>query len=181
MTKSEPLKKNDDDGWHVETEDGRKITIEDFAYEMFAMAHPVEAYDHNPKRFCKYCRTKNPKLTNRIIAIMIRRAKESLDNETMRSLPPPKRIQRKRTKGWKMPPNTVYVGRPSFFGNPFYPTEKYTAQSCVDRYRKWLLVESSMTLAAAKRELKGKNLACWCKLSEPCHADILLELANGGH
>ncbi|QDM57132.1 hypothetical protein SEA_WHACK_69 [Rhodococcus phage Whack] len=31
----------------------------------------------------------------------------------------PKRIQRKRTKGWKMPENAVYVGRPSRFGNPF--------------------------------------------------------------
>ena len=31
----------------------------------------------------------------------------------------PIRIQRKRTKGWRMPPNTVYVGRPSKWGNPF--------------------------------------------------------------
>lgn len=31
----------------------------------------------------------------------------------------PQRIQRKRTKGWKMPENTVYVGRPSKWGNPF--------------------------------------------------------------
>lgn len=29
-----------------------------------------------------------------------------------------KRIQRKRTKGWKMPENTVYVGRPTKWGNP---------------------------------------------------------------
>ena len=29
------------------------------------------------------------------------------------------RIQRKRTKGWKMPENTKYVGRPTKWGNPF--------------------------------------------------------------
>lgn len=28
-------------------------------------------------------------------------------------------------------------------------------------------------------ELRGKNLACWCRLGQPCHADVLLELANG--
>lgn len=29
-----------------------------------------------------------------------------------------------------------------------------------------------------RRELRGKNLACWCAHNEPCHADVLLELAN---
>lgn len=29
-----------------------------------------------------------------------------------------------------------------------------------------------------RRELAGKNLACWCPLDQPCHADVLLELAN---
>ncbi len=46
----------------------------------------------------------------------------------------PKRIQRSRAKGWRMPPNTVYVGRPSLFGNPFIGD----AAACVDAYRMWL-------------------------------------------
>jgi hypothetical protein len=32
--------------------------------------------------------------------------------------------------------------------------------------------------ADARRVLRGKNLACWCKPGEPCHADVLLEIAN---
>ncbi|MBI3962585.1 MAG: DUF4326 domain-containing protein [Deinococcus sp.] len=56
------------------------------------------------------------------------------------------RIQRQRTRGWRMPKNAVYVGRPS----------------------RWL----------ALPELRGRDLACWCKISEPCHADVLLELVN---
>ena len=28
-------------------------------------------------------------------------------------------------------------------------------------------------------ELRGRDLACWCPLDQPCHADVLLELANG--
>jgi hypothetical protein len=27
-------------------------------------------------------------------------------------------------------------------------------------------------------DLRGKNLACWCPLDQPCHADVLLEIAN---
>lgn len=34
------------------------------------------------------------------------------------------------------------------------------------------------SLADMRVELHGKNLACWCKIGTPCHADVLLELAN---
>lgn len=30
-----------------------------------------------------------------------------------------------------------------------------------------------------KAELRGRNLACWCRPGDPCHADVLLEIANG--
>jgi len=96
----------------------------------------------------------------------------------------PKRIQRKRTKGWTMPPNTVYVGRPSKWGNP-YRTGDYvyeggptfggrplSAQEAVAQFR----AHTAPLLPV--EELRGKDLACWCKEGEPCHADILLELAN---
>lgn len=87
----------------------------------------------------------------------------------------PVRIQRKRTKGWKMPENTVYVGRPTKWGNPYPIGENFTAEQAIRLYRefaeKWNLAEDA-------EELRGKNLACFCPLDQPCHADILLELAN---
>lgn len=92
----------------------------------------------------------------------------------------PKRIQRKRAKGWKMPGNTVYVGRPGRWGNPF---SQQTREENMALYRQWANGGSPSAVLlreAAARELRGKNLACWCPLDRPCHADVLLELANGG-
>lgn len=93
----------------------------------------------------------------------------------------PKRIQRKRTKGWRMPPNTVYVGRPTRWGNP-WKIDPVRAKlgwdlstefdSLLTKYRQHA---NQLTGIA---ELRGKNLACWCPLGQPCHADVLLELAN---
>lgn len=93
----------------------------------------------------------------------------------------PTRIQRKRTKGWYTPANTVYVGRPSIWGNPFTTAEEF---------EKWLYAAGTLKYqgklgAGAEYRLKvitklnGKNLACWCPLDKPCHADVLLRLANG--
>ncbi len=79
----------------------------------------------------------------------------------------PCRIQRRRTKGWRMPANTVYVGRPTKWGNP------YTRAAMVD-FQIWVINNRRADL----HELRGKNLACWCPLDKPCHADVLLELAN---
>ena len=84
----------------------------------------------------------------------------------------PRRVQRKRTKGWRMPANTLYVGRPSRWGNPF-DVESYGRERSMVLYRNNVLPRLDLT------ELRGKNLACWCSLDdEPCHADILLEAAN---
>ena len=69
-----------------------------------------------------------------------------------------------------MPPNTVYVGRPTKWGNPSGSVETYTAyiQAIMEMNPEhWNL-----------DELRGKNLACWCPLDKPCHADILLEIAD---
>lgn len=86
-----------------------------------------------------------------------------------------RRIQRKRTKGWKMPRNTVYVGRGSKWGNPYKVGTCLIPdnQAAVDAFK------ANLPLKLECLELKGKNLACWCKLNDPCHADILLEEANG--
>lgn len=97
----------------------------------------------------------------------------------------PKRIQRKRTKGWRMPEGAVYVGRPTKFGNPFVVGKDGTAEECIEKFREWLLPESgyiqfeALRLAAHLADLEGKDLACWCALDQPCHADVLLEMANG--
>jgi hypothetical protein len=99
-----------------------------------------------------------------------------------------KRIQRKRTKGWRMPPNTVYVGRPSIWGNPFKVVEGDTPMSVLTWYRLWLTGKKMigggglrrLTVISRLPELRGKDLACWCPLDQPCHADVLLEIANSG-
>jgi hypothetical protein len=101
----------------------------------------------------------------------------------------PVRIQRKRVKGWKMPPNTVSVTRPGRWGNPFKvgtinrdpnSGEKIKTLKNIDDVLKWYknyLKYRGMEDTIIK-ELKGKNLACFCKIGEPCHADILLKIAN---
>jgi hypothetical protein len=86
-----------------------------------------------------------------------------------------KRIQRKRTKGWKMPPNTVYVGRPTKYGNPYRVTEDTTREEAIQEYANWLdriLVKDPHYLDS----LKGKDLACWCPLDKHCHADVILKI-----
>ena len=116
----------------------------------------------------------------------------------------PKRIQRKRTKGWRMPEGAVYVGRPTLWGNPFkvgirVPVdtlngEKFWDASAADvaaMFRGWLANPAIYPGAVGARrdrlraaldrgDLRGKDLACWCPLDQPCHADVLLEIANGG-
>lgn len=95
----------------------------------------------------------------------------------------PKRVQRQRTKGWRMPSNTVYVGRPTKYGNPFrmWRHTKSSRLAVVEKFRRQVNrpgVYGAEFRRAVVRELRGKNLACWCPLDQPCHADVLLELAN---
>lgn len=90
-----------------------------------------------------------------------------------------KRIQRKRTNGWKMPEGAVYVGRPTIWGNPFKLVRPDLRTLIVESY--WHLLnqkKKSDFRRKIQRELRGKDLVCWCKLSDPCHADVLLEIAN---
>ena len=122
----------------------------------------------------------------------------------------PTRVQRKRTKGWRMG-DAVYVGRGSKWGNQItfrrVPGGKYEiceiyqgeliseglplADSAEEARRRVVdfytgLMDNAMpqTHAKIKAELAGKNLACWCPLADaqgnhvPCHADVLLEIAN---
>lgn len=116
----------------------------------------------------------------------------------------PIRIQRRRTKGWRMPEGAVSVTRPGKWGNPFiigewfkmgtggngmmylrcllpeYLTPDFTLiatpEMAVDWYRRFVSLYPLRDI----EELRGHDLACWCDPSQPCHADVLLEIANGG-
>ncbi len=96
----------------------------------------------------------------------------------------PVRIQRRRSKGWKMPANTIYVGRGSKWGNPFKIGVNsindgweinLSREAAVDCYRNWV---TRSVNSLSPELLRGKNLACWCPLDQECHADVLLEIAN---
>ena len=122
----------------------------------------------------------------------------------------PQRIQRQRTKGWRMPEGAVYVGRPGRWGNPFLIGQPIPdciggrsglinayagiyidgvslltpsrlvedAMHAVALYYYWVIMTVPFTRATAMQELARKDLACWCPAAGPCHADLLLELAN---
>lgn len=125
----------------------------------------------------------------------------------------PQRIQLSRTKGWKMPENTVKVDRTTKYGNPFRDSEHssygessvklangmylmiddwWTTATAVELFRQWVTNQTVMDPASDNKPLtqarlparpdlsllRGKNLACWCKPGTPCHADVLLQLAN---
>ena len=112
----------------------------------------------------------------------------------------PQRIQRQRMKGWRKPEGAVYVGRGSKWGNPWAVEEVHRkGQRMVFDVRskhhgasmgqfvskrdaaRWACVGFRSQYAADLEVslLAGKDLMCWCPLTEPCHADVLLELANG--
>jgi hypothetical protein len=74
-----------------------------------------------------------------------------------------------------IPPDAVYVGRPSKWGNPFVIGINGSRDDVVMQYRRYL--EKSPALLTDLHELKGKDLVCWCA-PRACHADVLLEKAN---
>ena len=113
-----------------------------------------------------------------------------------------KRIQLRRTKGWRKPDGCVSVGRGTRWGNPFklsgFVDKRYVradlrdsaplqwcspmavnAREAVAAFQQNLLSGTlSFTIDDVKRELRGKDLACWCGADSPCHAQVLLSIAN---
>ncbi|MDI9885947.1 DUF4326 domain-containing protein [Streptomyces sp. HNM0645] len=114
----------------------------------------------------------------------------------------PERIQRKRTAGWSAN-GAKYVGRGSRWGNPFtvadcleagFAETKVEAREVVaDQFRWWINGEldggpgpEGTSWSRERRdwirgnasELRGRDLMCWCPTDGPCHADVLLKLAN---
>jgi hypothetical protein len=124
----------------------------------------------------------------------------------------PKRIQRSRAKGSRLPAGAVVVTRPGRWGNPFkVGGDRFDAATnsfrpirdiadAVDAYRQmvdwdpdapsyWPTDEGRLEIwggytdghtnrKTIRKFLAGKDLACWCPLDQPCHADVLLEIAN---
>jgi hypothetical protein len=109
----------------------------------------------------------------------------------------PIRVRLSRAKGWRMPPNTVKVDRTTKWGNPFradgegpdgmsardYAAQKfsYMASGFICCCAKPSMASQEAYLYRMMRdisELAGKNLACWCPLDKPCHADTLLKAAQ---
>lgn len=114
----------------------------------------------------------------------------------------PERIQRLRTRGWRMPEGAVYVGRPTRWGNPWRAEVVQGVGWCctdtrndlviqardaadahdlaVAHYATWIEAgDAEGFRAAARAELRGRTLCCWCPPGLACHADLLLAIANG--
>jgi len=123
----------------------------------------------------------------------------------------PKRIQRKRTAGWKLPEGAICVTRPGKWGNPFVVGEAIErdsdlwpyiadlfpsvdepvfqgaklasvrlqrAEDVVEAHFRWFLEQPALMITV-EEELGGRDLACFCKIGAPCHADTLLMAARG--
>jgi len=100
----------------------------------------------------------------------------------------PERGVRRRTRGWRKPPGAVIVTRPTRWGNPYRvaPHGPYTAAEAAGLYRRDLLAGTLIsapgreptTVAEVRRELAGRDLLCTCPIGQPCHADVLLTVAN---
>ena len=103
----------------------------------------------------------------------------------------PRRLQHRRTAGARLPEGAVLVTRATRWGNPF-PVDLYGRDGAIARYRQWITT-GTVCLPIGSRgrrldpircraelpTLRGRDLACSCALGLPCHADVLLELANG--
>lgn len=81
-----------------------------------------------------------------------------------------------RTEKSKIPAEAVYVGRPTSYGNPF-SISNFGRTGCLKKYKEYVTTGNTRIAANAKKELKGKDLICWCA-PQHCHAELLMEIAN---
>ena len=89
----------------------------------------------------------------------------------------PVRIRLSRRQGWRMPPGTVKVDRSTIWGNPYAIGPDSSREESIRLFR--LHADEILEVRPDWLDpLRGRNLACWCRLDQPCHADVLLELAN---
>jgi hypothetical protein len=102
----------------------------------------------------------------------------------------PVRVQLRRSRGWRMPSNAIKIDRSTKWGNPFKVGENTlhpvsgvsvsvtTKEVAIALFRLYLENGGAEIALAAGRELRGRNLACWCKDGQACHGDVLLQIAN---
>jgi hypothetical protein len=101
-------------------------------------------------------------------------------------------VQLRPCGGWRLADGARSVARPHRWGNYFVVGQPYVfgeeggtvrnRAHAVDLFRRWMAANPAW-VDAARRELAGLDLACWCPLDQPCHADVLLGIANpaGAH
>jgi hypothetical protein len=90
----------------------------------------------------------------------------------------PRRIRLSRKQGARLAPGAVVVARPSKWGNP-HRIGLLTRAQAISAYRRDLLAgRLKVSMEDVRRELAGRDLACWCRLDEACHADVLIEIAS---
>lgn len=87
----------------------------------------------------------------------------------------PKVLNKHHLPDKQVPPDAVYIGRGSKWGNPFAIGRDGTRAQVIQKYRHHLTEEMKLE---ARRELRGKDLVCFCS-PQACHGDVLLEVANG--
>lgn len=90
----------------------------------------------------------------------------------------PRRLQLSRKKGFRLPAGAIVVSRPTKWGNPYRPGKLSRAQAVACYRRDFMAGKLRVSAAGARSQLRGHDLACWCPLDGPCHADVLLKVAN---
>ena len=90
----------------------------------------------------------------------------------------PRRFRLSRKKGARKPVRAVVIARPSKWGNP-HKVGRLTRDQAIAAYERDLYAgRLAITVADVKRELKGRDIACWCRLEDACHGDLLMAIAN---
>jgi hypothetical protein len=90
----------------------------------------------------------------------------------------PRRFRLSRKKGARKPAGAIVISRPSKWGNP-HKIGRLTREQAIAAYKRDLYAgKLRFTLADVKRELKGRDIACWCRLEDACPGDLLMAIAN---
>lgn len=182
---------------------GRRL--ESGAPVVLTVAHlnhtPEDCRPENLRAYCQACHLRYDAQHHAQTRAATRRRALAEAGQAELPLEAPRRIQRRRTPGWRAPDDAVYVGRGSRWGNQWRVARNVNGlwevsfrgwavlgveesraaarQMAVDAYREALEAgRLAITPLMVSRDLAGCDLMCWCPLDQPCHADILLEIAN---
>lgn len=182
---------------------GRRL--ESGAPVVLTVAHlnhtPEDCRPENLRAYCQACHLRYDAEHHAQTRAATRRRELAEAGQAELPLEAPRRIQRRRTPGWRAPEDCVYVGRGSRWGNPWHveqgvdglwkvtfrgwadlriTEDRASAQQvAADAYREALAAgRLAVTPLMVRRDLAGRDLMCWCPEGSPCHGDVLLEVAN---